>query len=89
VIARFIPILRTFAPVVAGIGAMEYRRFISYNVIGGVGWVCCMVMGGYFLGQMIPNIHKHIDKVIVIVIVLSLLPAIIKFVREKMKSSGG
>jgi membrane protein DedA with SNARE-associated domain len=46
-------------------------------------------MGGYFLGQMIPNIHKHIDKVIVIVIVLSLLPAIIKFVREKMKSSGG
>ena len=89
VIARFIPILRTFAPVVAGIGAMEYRRFISYNVIGGIGWVCCMVMGGYFLGQMIPNIHKHIDKVIVIVIVLSLLPAIIKFVREKMKSSGG
>jgi membrane-associated protein len=88
VIARFIPILRTFAPVVAGIGAMEYRRFISYNVIGGIGWVCCMVMGGYFLGQMIPNIHKHIDKVIVIVIVLSLLPAIIKFVREKMKSSG-
>jgi len=88
VIARFIPILRTFAPVVAGIGAMEYRRFIFYNVIGGIGWVCCMVMGGYFLGQMIPNIHKHIDKVIVIVIVLSLLPAIIKFVREKMKSSG-
>jgi membrane-associated protein len=89
VIARFIPILRTFAPVVAGIGAMQYRRFISYNVIGGIGWVCCMVMGGYFLGQMIPNIHKHIDKVIVIVIVLSLLPAIIKFVRQKMKSSGG
>ena len=88
-IARFIPILRTFAPVVAGIGAMQYRRFISYNVIGGIGWVCSMVMGGYFLGQMIPNIHKHIDKVIVIVIVLSLLPAIIKFVREKMKSSGG
>ncbi len=89
VIARFVPIIRTFAPVVAGIGAMEYRRFISYNVIGGVGWVCSMILGGYFLGQMIPNIHQHIDKVIVIVIVLSLLPAAIKFAREKMKSSNG
>jgi len=88
-IARFVPIIRTFAPVVAGVGAMEYRRFLSYNVIGGVGWVCSMILGGYFLGQMIPNIHQHIDKVIVIVIVLSLLPAGIKFAREKMKSSGG
>lgn len=89
VIARFVPIIRTFAPVVAGIGAMEYRRFISYNVIGGVGWVCSMILGGYFLGHMIPNIHQHIDKVIVIVIALSLLPMAIKFAREKMKSSGG
>jgi len=89
VIARFVPIIRTFAPVVAGIGAMAYRRFISYNVIGGVGWVCSMILGGYFLGHMIPNIHQHIDKVIVIVIALSLLPVAIKFAREKMKSSDG
>jgi membrane-associated protein len=89
VIARFVPIIRTFAPVVAGIGAMAYRRFISYNVIGGVGWVCSMTLGGYFLGHMIPNIHQHIDKVIVIVIALSLLPVAIKFAREKMKSSDG
>jgi membrane-associated protein len=86
VIARFVPIIRTFAPVVAGIGAMQYKRFISYNVIGGVGWVFSMVFGGYFLGQMIPNIHKHIDKVIVIVIFLSLLPAIIKIARERLKN---
>jgi membrane-associated protein len=85
VIARFIPILRTFAPVVAGIGAMQYRRFISYNVVGGIGWVLTTVLGGYFLGQIVPNIHDHIHKVIVVVIVLSLLPAIIKFAREKMK----
>src|SRR5262245_61526140 len=86
VIARFVPIIRTFAPVVAGIGAMEYKRFISYNVVGGIGWVVSMVFGGYFLGQMIPNIHKHIDKVIVVVIFLSLLPAIIKIAREKLKN---
>ncbi len=83
VIARFIPILRTFAPVVAGIGAMQYRRFISYNVVGGIGWVLTTVLGGYFLGQIVPNIHDHIHKVIVVVIVLSLLPAIIKFARER------
>jgi membrane-associated protein len=88
VIARFVPIIRTFAPVVAGIGAMEYKRFISYNVIGGVGWVLSMVLGGYFLGQMVPNIHKNIDKVIVVVIFLSLLPIIIKYLRERRKQDG-
>jgi membrane-associated protein len=86
VIARFIPIIRTFAPVVAGIGAMQYKRFVAYNVMGGIGWVVSMVFGGYFLGHVVPDIHKHIDKVIVIVIFLSLLPAIIKFAREKLRS---
>ena len=85
VIARFVPIIRTFAPVVAGIGAMEYRRFLAYNVVGGIGWVLVTVLGGYFLGQMVPNIHDHLHKVIVIVIVLSLLPAIIKVARERLR----
>ena len=87
VIARFIPILRTFAPVVAGVGAMAYKRFIVYNIAGGIGWVVTTVLGGYFLGQMVPNIHDHIHKVIVVVIVLSLLPAIIKVAKEKLKRS--
>jgi len=86
VIARFVPIMRTFAPVVAGIGAMEYRRFLAYNVAGGIGWVSLTALGGYFLGQMIPNIHDHLHKVIAIVIVLSLLPAAIKVARDKLKS---
>ena len=85
VIARFVPIIRTFAPVVAGIGTMEYKRFISYNVVGGIGWVLSMVFGGYFHGQIVPNIDKNIDKVIAVVIILSLLPVIIKFARERMK----
>jgi membrane-associated protein len=89
VIARFIPILRTFAPVVAGVGSMEYTRFIVYNVAGGIGWVVTTVLGGYFLGQMVPNIHDHIHKVIAVVIVLSLLPAIIKVAKEKLKRSAG
>ncbi len=85
VIARFVPIIRTFAPVVAGIGAMDYRRFLAYNVVGGIGWVLLTVLGGYFLGQLVPNIHDHLHKVIAIVIVLSLLPAIIKVARERLR----
>ena len=85
VIARFVPIIRTFAPVVAGIGTMEYRRFLAYNVVGGIGWVLVTVLGGYFLAQMVPNIHDHLHKVIAIVIVLSLLPAIIKVARERLR----
>jgi membrane-associated protein len=86
VIARFMPIIRTFAPVVAGVGAMQYRKFIAYNVFGGVFWVMTTTLAGYFLGSMVPNIQERIHVVIVIVIVLSLLPAIIKFVSEKRRA---
>ena len=58
-IARFIPILRTFAPVVAGVGAMQYKRFIAYNVFGGIFWVLTTTCTGYFLGRIVPNIHPH------------------------------
>ena len=86
VIARFVPIIRTFAPVVAGVGAMQYRRFLSYNVFGGIGWVAATTCGGYFLGQMVPNIHEHIHVVIAVVIAVSLLPAVIKFAQERLKA---
>jgi len=85
-IARFIPILRTFAPVVAGVGKMKYRRFIAYNVFGGISWVMSMTFVGYFLGRMVPNIEEQIHLVIAIVIFLSLLPGIAKFAREKWKA---
>ena len=86
VIARFIPVIRTFAPVVAGVGAMQYKRFLSYNVFGGIGWVAATTCGGYFLGQMVPNIHEHIHVVIAVVIAVSLLPAVIKFAQERLKA---
>jgi membrane-associated protein len=85
IIARFMPIVRTFAPLVAGVGGMEYRRFVFYNVAGGVGWVVSMTSLGYFLGKAVPGIDQHIHVVIAVVIFLSLLPAIIKFAREKWK----
>ena len=74
VLARFIPIIRTFAPVVAGVGRMEYRRFLFYNVFGGLGWVVSLTWAGYLLGQTIPNIDRHIHLVVGVVILLSVLP---------------
>ena len=76
VIARFVPIVRTFAPTVAGVGRMDYRRFLAYNVLGGVSWVMSMTLAGFFLGNSIPNIEKQIHWVILIVIVLSFIPII-------------
>ena len=86
VIARFIPIIRTFAPVVAGVGAMPYRRFLAFNVFGGIFWVMSTTLAGYFLGTLIPNIQEQIHLVIAIVIFLSLLPGIIKFLNEWRKA---
>jgi membrane-associated protein len=77
VIARFVPILRTFAPVVAGIGKMSYRRFLTFNVFGGIGWVTSMTLLGYGLGRAIPDIDKYIEVVILLVIFLSVLPSFI------------
>jgi membrane-associated protein len=84
IIARFMPIIRTFAPIVAGMGEMEYRRFLSFNVFGGLFWVISMTGIGYFLGQ-IPGVRDHIEVVIVVVVVLSILPGIIAFAREWYK----
>lgn len=74
VIARFIPILRTFAPVVAGVAEMGYRRFATYNVVGGILWVMSMTLAGYILGSIVPDIESRIHIVVAIVIGLSLLP---------------
>ena len=84
IIARFMPIIRTFAPIVAGMGEMEYRRFLSFNVFGGLLWVISMTGIGYFLGQ-IPGVREHIEVVILIVVFLSILPGIIAFAREWFK----
>jgi membrane-associated protein len=87
VIARFVPIIRTFAPVVAGAAEMTYRQFAIYNVFGGLGWVLSMTLSGYFLGRAVPDIDKHIHIVVAVVIFLSLLPGIISIAREKLKKS--
>jgi membrane-associated protein len=83
VIARFVPIVRTFAPVVAGVAQMRYRDFVIYNVFGGLLWVWSMLFTGYILGRYVPGVTEHIEKVIILVIFLSILPGIISWLRAK------
>jgi membrane-associated protein len=85
VLARFIPIIRTFAPVVAGVGRMEYQRFLAYNVLGGIGWVASMTWAGYLLGQTIPNIGRYIHLVIVIVVLLSVIPIAVEWAKARAR----
>ena len=87
VIARFVPIIRTFAPVLAGVGAMRYRRFLTYNVLGGIGWVASMSWAGYLLGHAVPNISKHMHLLVIVIIVLSCVPIAVEIYRERRKAS--
>ncbi len=82
VLARFMPFIRTFAPTVAGIAKMHYGRFLSFNIFGGIGWVCSMVLIGYFFGN-IPFVQKHIEKFLLLIIFLSLLPIIIQAIKSR------
>lgn len=82
ILARFIPIIRTFAPFVAGVGSMTYARFLAFNVIGGVAWVLILVLCGYFFGN-IPVIRRNFTLVIFAIIVISVLPAVIELMRQR------
>jgi len=86
IIARFVPVVRTFAPVVAGMANMGYRRFALFNIVGGVAWVFSMTMLGYLLVTMFPATEQHIEKVIIIVVFLSLLPGIIEWLRARARA---
>jgi membrane-associated protein len=83
VLARFIPIIRTFAPVVAGVGTMNYGRFIFYNVMGGIGWVSSMILVGYWLGRSIPHIDLYVHKIILVIIFLSIVPIALQIWNEQ------
>jgi membrane-associated protein len=86
VLARFVPIVRTFAPFVAGVGRMSYTHFLTYNVAGGLLWITLFVFGGYFFGN-IPIIKKNFGLVIVAIIIISILPAVIEILKEKRRQA--
>ena len=87
IIARFVPIVRTFAPFVAGVGAMAYRRFILYSIGGSIGWVLIFTLGGYFFGN-IPVVKQNFTLVIFAIIAISLLPGIVEYLRDRGRTQG-
>jgi len=86
IIARFMPFVRTFAPVVAGVGQMSYRRFLGFNVIGAIGWVASMSLLGFTLGKIHPQITKEIDKLVIVIIFVSLIPGAIGYLKNRKKT---
>lgn len=86
ILARFVPIVRTFAPTVAGVGKMRYPTFLTFNVVGGVGWVASMTLAGYSLGRMVPDIERYLHWVIAAVIILSCLPLVLEWQRARRPS---
>jgi membrane-associated protein len=83
ILARFMPLVRTFVPVIAGVAKMPYRRFAMFNIIGGAAWVISMVLGGYYGSQLVPDLHKHVEKVIIVVVLVSISPGIIAWLRAR------
>jgi membrane-associated protein len=86
ILARFVPIIRTFAPFVAGIGAMSYGHFITYNVVGGIAWVALFTFGGYFFGNL-KIVQENFTFVVLAIIFISVLPAVIEFFRERARGA--
>ncbi|MFO0500926.1 MAG: VTT domain-containing protein [Acidobacteriota bacterium] len=83
--ARFVPIVRTFAPFIAGVAQMDYPRFLSFNIFGGIGWVISMTMAGYFLGE-VELVRRHFEKVIVGIVFVSVLPIVLEYFRGRGRS---
>jgi membrane-associated protein len=87
VIARFVPVVRTFAPIVAGASKMEYRKFVLYNIIGGAAWATAMLCLGYGLGKKFPGIGNYLDYAILVIVVLSLCPIAFEFLRQRRRAN--
>ncbi|MCX6751277.1 MAG: VTT domain-containing protein [Candidatus Nomurabacteria bacterium] len=85
IIARFVPVVRTFVPILAGVGSMNYKTFVTYNVVGGLLWGLCIPLLGYFLGEAIPNVDTYLWPIILVILLTSFLPTIFSFIYAKIK----
>ncbi len=87
IFARFVPIVRTFAPTVAGVAGMDYAKFAVYNISGGLLWIWTLLLGGYYLGKAIPNIDKYIHVIVVAVLIISVIPIVIKWLKSRSQAN--
>ena len=86
-IARFLPVVRTFAPIVAGIGQMPYKKFLAYNLLGGFLWAVCIPFTGYFLGNLIPSVDKYLLPIVALIVIASIAPSLVHLIRERKEDS--
>lgn len=87
VLARFVPVIRTFAPIVAGVGKMEYRKFLIFNIVGGFLWAFLITLAGYFLPAIFPGAEKYLTLIIFSIIFISFIPPVLEFLKESKKRS--
>ena len=87
VLARFVPIVRTFAPIVAGVSKMHYRTFVKFNIIGGTVWAVSLTLAGYWLGKKFPWIGKNIEYAVLLIVVISLIPVAVEFIRHRRNNA--
>jgi membrane-associated protein len=87
IIARFVPIVRTFAPIVAGAAQMPYRTFVVYNIVGGFLWVFSMILGGYFLGRAFPFLREHLEIVVIVIVLLSIIPMVVEIIKARRRKA--
>jgi membrane-associated protein len=85
ILARFLPVVRTFAPIIAGVARMEYRRFLAFNVVGGVLWGAGVPIAGYALGNVIPDVDRYIIPIVLAIIIVSVLPSVYHVVKMHRK----
>ena len=88
VLCRFMPIIRTFAPLVAGVALMRYRVFLAFSILGGCAWIWSMLLTGYLLGRFVPGVAQHVEKVIIVVVLISISPAIIGAIKARRATRG-
>jgi membrane-associated protein len=81
--ARFIPIVRTFVPIMAGVVSLDFKKFIWYNIICCIAWVFSMILAGYFLGRAFPDIQKKLEYVVILIILISMIPVVLTFLKQK------
>jgi len=85
ILARFVPIVRTFAPIVAGVGKMNYKTFFSFNIIGGALWAVIIPVAGYYLGKLIPDVDKYLLPIVALIVIISAIPTILEIIKDRMK----
>lgn len=86
ILGRFIPIIRTFVPIMAGVVSIDFKKFVLYNIVGCIAWVVSMTLSGYFLGRLFPSLQENLEYIVIIIIAVSMIPVVITYLKERNRA---